>query len=131
MSAKDDVDFSVDTREGSTSSLLQMLGLSRFSRSSLWWGRRQRLEGSAVPHRMLEVSAVPEGVAHVLVVQALGVEDVVQRAFASVRSSSGVRGGWSGGVNFFTGPLSQRLLGCWFMSRRGATGVGFVPPMRS
>jgi hypothetical protein len=63
------------------------------------------LEGSAVPHGVLEVSAVPEGVAHVLVVWALGVEDVVQRMFASARSSSGARGGWSGGVDFFTRPL--------------------------
>jgi hypothetical protein len=63
------------------------------------------LEGSAVPHGMLEVSAVPEGVAHVLVVRALGVEDVVQRAFASARSSSGARGGRSGGVDLFTRPL--------------------------
>jgi hypothetical protein len=51
------------------------------------------LERSAVPHGVLEVSAVLEGVAHVVVVQALGVEDVVQRTFASARSSSGVRGG--------------------------------------
>jgi hypothetical protein len=87
MSAEDDVDFSVDAWEGSTSSPILLLGLSRFSRSSSWWGRRQRLEGSAVPHGMLEVSAVPKGVAHVLVVRALGVEDVVQRAFASARSS--------------------------------------------
>jgi hypothetical protein len=105
MSAKDDVDFSVDTQEGSTTSLLLLLGLSRFSRSSSWWGRRQRLEGSVVPHGMLEVSAVLEGVAHVLVVRALGVEDVIQRAFASARSSSGARGGRSGGVDFFTRPL--------------------------
>jgi hypothetical protein len=35
------------------------------------------LEGTTVPHRVLEVSAVPKGVAHVLVVRALGVEDVV------------------------------------------------------
>jgi hypothetical protein len=48
------------------------------------------LEWSAVPHGMLEVSIVP---AHVLVVWALGIEDVVQRAFASARSSSGARGG--------------------------------------
>jgi hypothetical protein len=34
MSAEDDVDLSVDTREGSTSSLLLLLGLSRFSWSS-------------------------------------------------------------------------------------------------
>jgi hypothetical protein len=77
MSAEDDVDFSVDMREGSTSSPFLLLGLSRFSRSSSWRGRRQRLEGSVVPHRLLEVSAVPKGVAHVLVVRALGVEDVI------------------------------------------------------
>jgi hypothetical protein len=34
MSAEDDVDLSVDTREGSTSSLLLLLGLSQFSWSS-------------------------------------------------------------------------------------------------
>jgi hypothetical protein len=61
------------------------------------------LEGSAIPHGVLEVSAFPEGVAHVFVVR--GVEDVVQCTFASVRSSSGVRGGWSGGMDFFTRPL--------------------------
>jgi hypothetical protein len=54
---------------------------------------------------VLEVPAVPKGVAHVLVVRALGVEDVVQRAFASVRSSPGARGRWSGGVHFFARPL--------------------------
>jgi hypothetical protein len=115
MSAEDDVDFSVDTREGSTSSLLLLLGLSRFFRSSSWRGRRQRLEGSAVPHGMLEVSAVLEGVAHVLVVLALRVEDVVQRAFASARSSLGARGGQSSSVDFFTRPVLPmfvRLLVC-------------------
>ena len=40
VSTEDDVDFSVNTREGSTSSLLLLLGLSRFSRSSSWRGRR-------------------------------------------------------------------------------------------
>jgi hypothetical protein len=60
---------------------------------------------------MLEVSAVPEGVAHVLVVWALGVEDVVQRMFASARSSSSARGGWSGGVDFFTRPLLPTFVG--------------------
>jgi hypothetical protein len=111
MPAEDDVDFSVDTWECSASSPLLLLGLSRFSRSSSWWGRWQRLEGSAVPHGVLEVSAVPKGVAHVLVVRALGVEDVVQRAFASARSSSGARGGWSGGVDFFTRPLLPTFVG--------------------
>jgi hypothetical protein len=60
---------------------------------------------------MLEVSAVPKGVAHVLVVRALGVEDVVQRVFASARSSSGARGGWSGGVDFFTRTLFPTFVG--------------------
>jgi hypothetical protein len=69
------------------------------------------LEGSAIPHGMLEVSAVPKGMAHVLVVRALGVEDVVQRAFASARSSSGVIGGWSSGVDFFTRPLLTTFVG--------------------
>jgi hypothetical protein len=69
------------------------------------------LEGSAVPHGVLEVSTVPEGVAHVLVVRALGVEDVVQLAFASMRSSSGTRGGRSGGVDLFTRPLLPAFVG--------------------
>jgi hypothetical protein len=110
MSAEYDIDFSVDAWEGSSSSLL-LLGLSRFSRSSSWWGRRQKLEGSAIPHGMLEVSIVPKGVVHVLVVRALGVEDVVQHAFASARSSSGTRGGWSGGMDFFTRPLFPMFVG--------------------
>jgi hypothetical protein len=111
MSAKDDVDFSVDARECPASSPLLLLGLSRFSRFSSWWGRWQRLEGSVVPHGVLEVSAIPEGMAHVLVVRALGVEDVVQRTFASVRSSSGARGGWSCGVDFFTRSLLPTFVG--------------------
>ena len=69
------------------------------------------MEGSAVPHGVLEVSAVPEGVAHVLVVRALGIEDVVQRAFAFTRSSSGARGGRFGGVDLFTRPLLPAFVG--------------------
>jgi hypothetical protein len=69
------------------------------------------LEGSAVSDGVLEVSAVPKGVAHVFVVWALGVEDVVQRAFASARSSSGARGRWSGGVDFFARSLLPTLVG--------------------
>jgi hypothetical protein len=111
MSTEDDIDFSIDTRERSASSPLLLLRLSRISRSSSWWGRWQRFEGSAVPNGVLEVSAVPEGVAHVFVVRALGVEDVVQCTFASARSSSGERGGWSGGVDFFARPLFPTLVG--------------------
>jgi hypothetical protein len=60
---------------------------------------------------MLEVSTVLEGVAHVLVVQALGVEDVVQCVFASARSSSGARGGRSSGMDLFTRPLLPAFVG--------------------
>jgi hypothetical protein len=76
---------------------------------------------------VLEVSTVPKGVAHVLVVRALGVEDVVQRAFASTRSSPGARSRWSGGVDFFARSLLPTFVGllirvtsrccwCWFCS---------------
>ena len=69
------------------------------------------MEGSAVPDGVLEIPAVAKSVAHVLVVWALGVEDVVQRAFASARSSSGTRGRWSGGVHFFARPLLPAFVG--------------------
>jgi hypothetical protein len=68
------------------------------------------LEGSTIPNGVLEVSAVLEGVAHVLVVRALGIEDVVQCTFASATCSSGARGGWSSGVDFFTRPLLPTLV---------------------
>jgi hypothetical protein len=84
-------------------------------------GRWQRLERSAVPDGVLEVSAVLEGVAHVFMVWALGVEDVVQCTFASAGCSSGTRGEWSGDVDFFARPLLPTLVGllvrvaswCW------------------
>jgi hypothetical protein len=63
------------------------------------------LEGSAVPDGVFEVPAVPKSVAHVLVVWALGVEDVVQRTLASARSSPGARGRWSGGMHLFARSL--------------------------
>jgi hypothetical protein len=69
------------------------------------------LERSVVPDGVLEVPAVPKSVAHVLVVRARGVEDVVQRALASARSSSGARGWWSGGVYFFARSLLQAFVG--------------------
>jgi hypothetical protein len=69
------------------------------------------LKGSTVSDGVLEVSAVTKSVAHVLVVRALGVEDVVQRTFASTRSSSSARGGWSGSVHFFAWPLLPSFVG--------------------
>jgi hypothetical protein len=58
-----------------------------------------------VPNGVLEISAVPEGVTHVLVVRALSVEDVVQCSFAPAWSSSSVKGRWSGDVEFLSRPL--------------------------
>jgi hypothetical protein len=69
------------------------------------------LEGSDVPNRVLEVSVDLEGVAHVIVVRALGIEDVVQCTLTPTRCSSGARGGWSGGMDFFTRPLLPTLVG--------------------
>jgi hypothetical protein len=69
------------------------------------------LEGSAIPDGVLEVSVVLEGVAHILVVRALGIEDVVQCSFASAGCPSGTRDGWSSGMDFFTRPLLPMLVG--------------------
>jgi hypothetical protein len=71
---------------------------------------------------MIEVSAVPQGVAHILVVRALGIEDVVQCPLASTGCTSGTRDGWSGGMDLFMGPLLPTLVGllvhvaprCWW-----------------
>jgi hypothetical protein len=111
MSVEDEIDFSIDARECSASSPFLLLGLPRFPRSSSWWGRWQRLEGSTVPDGVLEISAVPEGVTHVLVVQTLGFEDVVQCPFASTGCPSGTRDGWSDGVDFFARPLLPTFVG--------------------
>jgi hypothetical protein len=43
----------------------------------------------------------------------------------------GSSGRWSGGVHLLAGPFSQRLSDYWFVSRRGAGDMDFVPPMRS
>jgi hypothetical protein len=58
-----------------------------------------------MPDRMLEVPAVPLGVAHVLVVRALGIEDFIQCPCPSVGCAAGSSDGWSGGVHLLVGPL--------------------------
>jgi hypothetical protein len=60
---------------------------------------------------MLEVSAVPQGVAHVLVIRALGIEDVIQCPLASMGCPSGTRDGWSSGIDLLTRPLLPTLVG--------------------
>jgi hypothetical protein len=60
---------------------------------------------------MLEVSAVLQGVVHILVIWALGIEDVIQCPLASTGCTSGTRDGWSSGVDFFTRSLLPTLVG--------------------
>jgi hypothetical protein len=60
---------------------------------------------------MLEVSTVPQGVAHILVIWALGIKDVVQCPLASVGCTSGTRDGWPSSMNLFTRPLLPTLVG--------------------
>jgi hypothetical protein len=69
------------------------------------------LEGSAIPDGMLEISAFPQGVAHILVIRALGIEDVVQCPLASAECTSGTRDGWSSSMDLFTRPLLPMLVG--------------------
>jgi hypothetical protein len=64
-----------------------------------------------IPDRMLEVSAVLQGVAHILVIRALGIEDVVQCSLASAGCTSGTRDGWSSSMDLFTRPLLPMLVG--------------------
>jgi hypothetical protein len=47
----------------------------------------------------------------ILVVRALGVEDVVQSALASARSSPGARGRWPGGVHLFARSFLPSFVG--------------------
>jgi hypothetical protein len=69
------------------------------------------LEGSAILDGVLEISAVPKSMTHILVVRALGVEDVVQCSFASTGCPLGTRDGWSSGMDFFARPLLSALVG--------------------
>jgi hypothetical protein len=68
------------------------------------------LEGSAIPDRVLEVSAVQKSMTHILVIRALGVEDVVQCSFASAGCPSGTRYRWSNDMDFFVRPLLPALV---------------------
>jgi hypothetical protein len=60
---------------------------------------------------VLEVPAVSQGVAHVLVIQALGIEDVVQCPLASTGCPSGTSDGWSGSMDLLTRPLLPTPIG--------------------
>jgi hypothetical protein len=84
-----------------------------------------------MPDEMFEVSAVPQGVAHVLVVRTLGVEDFIQCWHSSARCAVARAAGGLAVCTSSRGLFSQRLSGYWIVSRRGAGGADFVPPMRS
>jgi hypothetical protein len=58
-----------------------------------------------VSDEVLEIPTVPQGGAHVLVVRALGAEDVIECPFASTGRTSGSSDGWSGGMYLLTRPL--------------------------
>jgi hypothetical protein len=77
---------------------------------------------------MLEVSTVPQGVAHVLVIQALGIEDVVYCPLASTGCSSGTRDGWSGGMDLLTRPLLPTPVGLLVRVALRCRWCKFHPP---
>jgi hypothetical protein len=45
-----------------------------------------------VPDGVFEISAVPQGVLHVLVIRTLGIEDLVKCLYPSARCTTGSRG---------------------------------------
>ena len=74
-----------------------------------------------MPNGVFEIPAVLQGVPHVLVVQALGVKDLIQCSYIATRRATGPSRWWPGGVHFFPGPfvpalvllLVHVLLWCW------------------
>jgi hypothetical protein len=58
-----------------------------------------------MPDGVFEVSVVPLGVVHVLVIQTLGVEDIIQCSHSSAGCTTGSSGRWPGGVHLLMGPL--------------------------
>jgi hypothetical protein len=94
-----------------------LLRLPRLIRLCSRRGRWQWLEQSAVPDGVFEIPAVPQGVPHVLVIRALGIEDL-ERVALRARAVGGPAVCTSS-----RGLFSQRL------SLRAASGMGFAPPI--
>jgi hypothetical protein len=63
-----------------------------------------------MPDGVFEVSVVLQGVAHVLVIWTLGVEDLIQCLHSSARCAAGLSGRWPGGVHLLTGPFFPALV---------------------
>jgi hypothetical protein len=58
-----------------------------------------------VPNRVFEIPAVPQGVPHILVIRALGIEDLVQCSYPSAGCAAGSSGRWPDGVHLLVGSL--------------------------
>jgi hypothetical protein len=84
-----------------------------------------------MPDGVFKVSAVLQGVAHVLVIWTLGVKDLIQCSHSSARCAAARAAGGPMVCTSLRGLFSQRLSGCCFISRRGAGVADFAPPMRS
>jgi hypothetical protein len=73
---------------------------------------------------VFEVSAGPQRVAHVLVIQTLGVEDLVQCSHSSTGCVAGLSDRWPNGVHLLAGPLFPAFV--WLLvhipPRRGRCG---------
>jgi hypothetical protein len=78
-----------------------------------------------MPNGVFEISAVLQGVVHVLVIQTLGVEDLVQCPYSSAGCATGSSSRWPGGVHLLAGllfPAFVRLL-VHVLPRRERCGI--------
>jgi hypothetical protein len=111
VSSKDDVNFLIDARESlATTTTSLLLRLTWFGGLSTWRGRWQRLKRSAMPDRVLEIPAIPQGVSHILVVWALKVKDLIQCPYPTMGHAAGSSGWRANGVHFLPGPLVPALV---------------------
>jgi hypothetical protein len=83
MALEHDIDLPINVREGSATGPILLWRLFLYSWFSLWWGRWQWPEWSIEVDCVLEVPTITQGVAHLLVVRALGVEDLVQCLYST------------------------------------------------
>jgi hypothetical protein len=68
-----------------------------------------------MPDGVFEISAVPQSVSHVLMVWALGVEDLIQCPYPSAGCAAGSSCRWSDGVHFLPGTLLLAFV--WLLVR--------------
>ena len=78
VSSEDDINLPINARESPASTSSLLLRLTWFGGLSSWRGRRQWLKRSVIPDRVLEISTVPQGVPHILVVWPLRFKDLIQ-----------------------------------------------------